>query len=129
MVLGTARACLWHEPLLLLATCCNKFANDNQKPHCSFLIKLFKNIKNTHDLNFLKSHTEVIFQKQRSTNFGSQKIGARCVLGCHLVCSLRQERNLGLRGVRRLSYSHVQFPRSSKFVSFIRALIKASVRF
>lgn len=66
-MLGTESACFWHEPLLLLATCFNKSANDNQKPHFSFLIKPFKNIKSTHDLNFLKSHIDVIFQKQMST--------------------------------------------------------------
>lgn len=66
MMLGTASACFWHEPLLLLATCFNKTANDNHKTHFSFLIKSFKNIKSTHDLNFLKSHIEVIFQKQMS---------------------------------------------------------------
>lgn len=66
-MLGTDSVCFWHELLLLLATCFNKSANDNQKPHFSFLIKPFKNIKNTHDLNFFKkSHIEVIFQKRMS---------------------------------------------------------------
>ena len=64
VMLGTDRACFWHEHLLLLATCFNTSANDNQKPHFSFLIKPFKNIKNAHDLNFLKKAT---LKTQKST--------------------------------------------------------------
>ena len=73
-MLGTDSACFWHESLLLLAICFNKSANNNQKPHLSFLIKSVKSIRNTHDLKFLKSHIEVIFQTQMSTKLNHRKL-------------------------------------------------------
>lgn len=90
MMLGTDSACFWHEPLLLLATCFNKSANNNQKPHVSFLIKPFKNIKNTHDLKkCFKTTSKWYFRNKRlNSKFGWQKIG---VLGCNLACSLTGE--------------------------------------
>lgn len=79
---------------------------------------------------FLKSHIEVIFQTQMSTfKLESQKIGARCVLGYHLV-SLFTGKEREARSVKQLCYGHMQFPRSSKFYkSFYKSSYQSSVHY
>lgn len=94
-MLGNDRACFWHEPLLLLATCFNKSVNDNQKPHLSFLMKSFKNIKNTHDLSLKKKKATLrwLFQKQKSTSkLWNTENWSKLCLGYHLVCLLTGEK-------------------------------------
>lgn len=126
-MLGADSACFWHGPLLLLATCFNKSANDNQKPHFSFLIKPFKNIKNTHDLNFFfkKPHWSDISE----TNIYIQSLDHRKLEQDasldNILLAHWHGMNLGPIGGKWLAYGHAQFPRSCQFVGFIRVLIKA----